>query len=155
METTDTWKSAAQRSLVSGAVASLLSTAALAACGRAERNEGSGPVNGPSQWLFGRHAAYKRGPSLRHTLVGYAIHHVAATGWSLLFERWRGRGGDASAAAHVARAGATAALACFVDYRLTPKRLRPGFEVQLSKRSLFAVYAAFALGLAIAARAKR
>jgi hypothetical protein len=39
-----------------------------------------------------------------------------------------------------------------VDYKLTPRRLQPGFEAQLSKKSLVYVYAAFAIGLAIGAR---
>jgi hypothetical protein len=154
METAKTWKSAVKRATVSGAVASVLSTAALAMCGRLERGDTSGPVNGPSQWIFGRRAAYERGPSVRHTIVGYAVHHVAATGWSLLYEMWRGRSRD-SMNARLARAGATAALACFVDYELTPKRFRPGFEVQLSKPAMFTVYGAFALGLALAARRGR
>jgi hypothetical protein len=42
-----------------------------------------------------------------------------------------------------------------VDYELTPKRLRPGFEVQPSKPAMLAAYAAFALGLAVAARRGR
>jgi hypothetical protein len=55
----------------------------------------------------------------------------------------------------VAAAAATAATASFVDYQLTPKRLEPGFDKQLSRRSLAMVYAAFAAGLAIAAMAGR
>jgi hypothetical protein len=48
----------------------------------------------------------------------------------------------------VVPAAATSVLACFVDYRLTPDRLTPGFEKRLSRRSLFVVYALFAAGLA-------
>jgi hypothetical protein len=40
-------------------------------------------------------------------------------------------------------------LACFVDYQLTPQRLTPGFEHRLSSRAMLAVYACFAVGLAI------
>jgi hypothetical protein len=36
-----------------------------------------------------------------------------------------------------------------VDYRLTPRRLMPGYERRLSQPSLLAVYAAFAAGLAL------
>ena len=46
--------------------------------------------------------------------------------------------------------GPTGPLANIVDFQLTPKRFRPGFETQLSRKSLLAVYAAFAIGLAIA-----
>ena len=40
-------------------------------------------------------------------------------------------------------------LANVVDYQLVPKRLQPGFDKHVSRKSLFAVYAAFGLGLAI------
>ena len=54
-----------------------------------------------------------------------------------------------------AAAGAVtaAAVACFVDYRLTPRRLTPGFEHRLSSKALLAVYACFAVGLAIGSMA--
>lgn len=55
--------------------------------------------------------------------------------------------------ATVAAAAATSAVACFTDYRLTPRRLQPGFEQRLSTASLTAVYAAFAFGLAAGALA--
>jgi hypothetical protein len=154
MATTNGWKRAAKRALVSGTVSSLLSTAALYACGRNEQRAGAGPVGAPSQWLWGRQRAYRKRPSAAQTLAGYAVHHVAATGWSMLYEKWCGDR-PPSVAAGALKAAATAGLACYVDFRLTPLRLRPGYEVQLSKPSLSLVYAAFAMGLAIAALRKR
>jgi hypothetical protein len=150
--TDNDWFTAARRALISGSVASVLSTATLAACGRFENGKASGPINGPSQWLWGRWAARARQPSVRHTLVGHAVHHLCSCGWALLHERWLRPERGESAHARLIKAGATAALASFVDYRLAPKRLQPGFDVHLSKRSLLAVYAAFAVGLAIAHR---
>jgi hypothetical protein len=101
-------------------------------------------------WLFGRRAAYRRDPSVRHTLTGLAIHHATATGWALLHERiWGQQKAEQTPAQRLARAAVTAAVANFVDYKLTPKRLQPGFEAQLSKTSLVVAYAAFAAGLAV------
>ena len=57
-------------------------------------------------------------------------------------------GPRANVAAALREASTTAAAACFVDYQLAPKRFQPGFESQLSKKSLLFVYAAFAAGLA-------
>ena len=95
-------------------------------------------------------------PSLRHTLTGFLIHHATATGWAYLHERTFGKDkAQQSVPQRLARAAATATVANFVDYQLTPKRLQPGFETQLSRKSLFAVYAAFAIGLAFAASARR
>jgi hypothetical protein len=146
------WKQVSKSAVVSGALASVLSALVLALCGRIENRSAAGPINGPSQWIYGRRAAHRRLPSLRHTLAGYLIHHLMATGWAVLHERLFGtRKAAQTVAQRLARAALTAAVANFVDYRLTPKRLQPGFEAQLSKASLAAVYAAFALGLALVA----
>jgi hypothetical protein len=125
--------------------------AALALAGRIENRSAAGPLNGPSQWIFGRWAAHLRRPSLRHTPTGILIHHLTATGWALLHERLQGRDKALqSPTERLGRAAVTATAANIVDFRLTPKRLTPGFEHQLSRKSLFFVYAAFAVGLAIA-----
>jgi hypothetical protein len=147
------WRRAARDAVVSGAAASLLSAFALAIRGRREQRSAAGPNNGPSQWVYGRAAAYRRDASLRYTLVGLLVHHLSATGWALLHERvFNAPGRPQTPARQLARAATTAAVANFVDFKMTPKRLRPGFEVQLSKKSLLYVYAAFAIGLALASR---
>jgi hypothetical protein len=150
------WKRAARQALVSGTTASLLSTVVMALAGKAEHDAPAGPLNGPSQWVFGRAAAHRRAASLRHTLTGFLIHHAMATGWALLHERLFGvRAKPRTPAQHLRNAAITAAAANFVDYQLTPRRLQPGFDAQLSRKSMFAVYAAFALGLAVYDVAKR
>jgi hypothetical protein len=145
----NTWHESGRRALASGAAASLLSAGVLALCGWIENRAAAGPLNGPSQWLFGRRAAYRREPSARHTLTGMAIHHATATGWAVLHERaWGANKSAQGLPQRLGRAAVTAAVANFVDYTLTPKRLQPGFEAQLSKTSLVLAYAAFAVGLA-------
>lgn len=144
------WKRAGRQAVSSGAAASLLSMIALATLGRLENRSAAGPLNGPSQWIFGRWAAHLRRPSLRHTLTGILIHHVTATGWAVLHERAFGRDKALqSPAKRLGQAALTTTAANIVDFRLTPKRLTPGFEHQLSRKSLFVVYAAFAIGLAL------
>jgi hypothetical protein len=146
----DEWKRAGSQALRSGAAASLMSAVVLALGGLIENRAAAGPLNGPSQWVFGRWAAYLRGPSVRHTLTGILIHHLTATGWALLHERLLGRDkASQTPAQRLGRAAATAVVANVVDFKLTPKRLTPGFEHQLSRKSLFFVYAAFAVGLAV------
>jgi hypothetical protein len=49
----------------------------------------------------------------------------------------------------LAGAVATAGVASFVDYHLTPRRFTPGFEHRLGKPEMVNVYAGFAIGLAI------
>ena len=145
--TQDTFRAA----LVSGTAASILSSLVLAWRGRCEASDAAGPLNGPSQWIWGTHAPYANGFSVRHTVVGYAIHHLASIFWAMGFEWARPR----QRRTIIPAALATAATACFVDYRLTPRRLEPGFEKRLSRRSLALVYAAFGAGLALAALAGR
>jgi hypothetical protein len=134
------------RVLLSGTAASLASALALALAGRREVGSAATPLNGPSQWVWGRHAPYRDGFSVRHTVVGYGIHHFASVFWAALFERAR------RARPALPAAIATAALACVVDYRCTPQRFTPGFEKRLSRAALLATYAAFAAGLALASR---
>jgi hypothetical protein len=151
------WGRALRDAPLTGTMSSALSTLALALAGRHETGSAYAPTNAISHWIYGDRAARQDDASLRHTLLGYAIHHVASVFWAAFYERWFGdrvRRGDVAGAL---RGGATvAALACFVDYRMTPQRLQPGFEKRLSKRSLAVVYAAvgagFVLGSVLASR---
>lgn len=136
--------------LLSGALASVASAAVLTWRGRVEAGDAAAPLNGPSQWIWGRHAPSMRGFSVRYTIVGYAIHHLAATFWAALFEGARRRRD-----AVVPLAVGTAAIANVVDYKLTPKRLQPGYERQISRGSLAMAYVAFAAGLAAGALLQR
>jgi hypothetical protein len=144
------WRDAARDALVSGSTASLLSTAALATCGAAEIGRPFAPTNAVSHWIFGDRATRANRFSWRHTGLGYLTHHAASVFWALLYEKLFGqRRRDDPAVTALGEATAVAALAYFVDYRLTPRRLMPGYERRLSGRSLFAVYASFAAGLAL------
>ena len=147
------WEAALRAAWISGSAASLASTLALSWSGRRDLNDGVAPLNGPSQWVWGRYAPYCNGFSMRHTAVGYAIHHLASIFWALAFERFRPRSREATPV--VAAAALTAATACIVDDTLTPPRFRPGFEKRLSRRSLVLVYAAFGIGLAAGALAAK
>lgn len=148
----DTWRNALKHSLLPGALASLASALALAACGRRETGSMFSAVNAVSHWLWGDQATRADRPSLKHTVVGYLIHHGASMFWAALFEKSCCRTLDRKDAAGTAAvATAATAVACFTDYQLTPRRLRPGFEQRLSKMSLLMVYTAFGVGLAAGA----
>ena len=137
---------------LSGSLASLLSAAALAICGRRETGSMFAAVNAISHWLWGDRAARRDDATLKHTLLGYAIHHGSAMFWGVLFERYAARilARRRVASTMAAAAGATA-IACFTDYQLTPHRLQPGYEMRLSRPSLLLVYGAFGVGLAAGA----
>jgi hypothetical protein len=134
------------RYLVPGSMAAIASALVLAWSGRRELGSAAAPMNGPSQWVWGRGAPYRDDASARHTLLGYAIHHVASLAWGLLFEGLRRRAPQ-DVPGTFAAAVTTTAIANVVDFQLTPDRLTPGFEKRLSHRALFCTYAAVAAGL--------
>ena len=148
----NSWNTAIRRGAVGGATASLLSTATLALLGRREAGSAYAPTNAVSHWIWGDEALYEDAPTLRHTVPGYLIHHGSAMFWSVLFERLCGRLLDRKEpAVTLGVATAASAVACFIDYELTPRRFQPGYEARLSRPSLAAVYGAFGAGLALGA----
>jgi len=142
------WTEAFADALRSGSVASVATTAVLASCGALECADAPAPLNGPSQWIWGKHAAYRRGFSARYTITGYLIHHAMSIFWATLYEKFNRTKPAPTPSKTLALATATSALACIVDYRLVPERLTPGFQKRLSRTSLFFTYSAFALALA-------
>jgi hypothetical protein len=149
------WGHAFRRGLVSGTVAGIVSTISLAVLGKAELGKPAAPVNGPSQWIWGKHAPHEDRFTLRYTILGHVVHHASSVFWAILYERlcqrlWKQQGAPA-----VAPALLTAAAAYTVDFHVVPPRLSPGFERRLSQRSILLVYGSFALGLAIVSLANR
>ena len=147
------WRKATRNGFVSGTAASIASTISLLVLGRIELGEAAAPINGPSQWIWGRRAPFENHFSFRYTVAGYAIHHAASVFWAILYERlrqnppqeiWETRENKSV----LAPAAAITTIAYVVDFNLIPKRLTPGFEKRLSKRGLLIVYGSFALGLA-------
>jgi hypothetical protein len=145
-----TWPQAIRDGAVSGSVASILSTAVLGARGQKENDTPYAPTNAISHWFWGDRAARHDEPSGRYTAVGYAIHHASATLWAVLYEKWFGEKAERREILPAVVGGAAVAgLACFVDYKMTPERLQPGFEKRLSTPSLFLVYSAFGAALVL------
>lgn len=142
------------RAAISGTVASVTSTAALAVAARAERRGALQPVNATSHWLYGPGAAGVRDADAAHTGVGYATHHAATFFWGILFERLVARRSAPSPPEIARDAASTGAFAAAVDYIVTPRRFTPGWEYVLSKRSMAFAYVALAAGLAIGAGAR-
>lgn len=143
------WKRALREGLFAGSIASVASAMALAACGRRETGHAAAPVNAVSHWVWDHESLAADQPTARHTLTGYLVHHGASVFWATLYARaWGWREEAKRPVPALAGAAVASAVACCVDYRLTPDRLTPGFEHRLSLRSLAFVYACFALGLA-------
>jgi hypothetical protein len=150
------WAAAFQAALASGSIAGLVSTLALTVCSQVERGRPAAASNGPSQWVWGPAAARQTRASVRYTLVGLVIHQLMSIAWAVLHEKSFGAAGQRKSLPRMVAEGAgTAALAAFVDYRVTPRRFSPGFEHHLCRASLVCVYASFGFGLLVPALLRR
>jgi hypothetical protein len=142
------------RTNFSGAIAAVLSSVVVAACSACEARAPVAGVNAASQWLWGRRAKRHTKPSWRYTAVGYLVHHVSSLIWAGIYEAWCLRR-PAPPRVSAGRAAAVAVAACVVDYTITPRRFRPGFERHIGRTSMAAVYVAFGTGLFAGAWARR
>ncbi|WNL44016.1 hypothetical protein RKE25_11305 [Dyella sp. BiH032] len=136
--------------LRAGVSAGIASELMVAACSLRNAGSASAGINATSQWLWGRRARRRRKRSIRYTLVGYAVHQGCSFLWSALYASWNARRPTASRGVQLRRAAVVGLFAAAVDYTVTPKRLRPGFEAHLSRASMVGVYAVFGLGLYLA-----
>ena len=134
------------RAVVSGGIAAITSTLALAVAAVGEDRSPFQPLNATSHWLNGDRSADRRRFDLRHTGVGLGTHVAATAFWALFFEASMIARPTRDIGVMARRAAAIAALAATVDYTITPKRFTPGWELVLSKRSMALVYAAMAAG---------
>jgi hypothetical protein len=107
-------------------------------------------INAVSHWAWGDADAKRNGLSLKYTGIGALTHLAAAAMWAFCFERlFASRRRSPTVPRLLAESAAMSALACAVDYTITPKRLTPGYELRLSKPSLLVTYVAFAAGLTL------
>lgn len=134
------------RTNLSGSIAAVTSSVVVAACSACEAHAGFAGINAASQWFWGQRAKRHLGPSWRYTAVGYLVHHFSSLLWAGIYEAWRLRR-PAGVRADAVRALVISGAACAVDYTITPKRFRPGFERHISRGSMAAVYVTFGIGL--------
>ena len=142
------------RTLVTSAIASAASGVTLMMLSAREGRAPMRPINATSHWIHGPRAGRKRGTDLAHTGVGIVTHHLATMWWSFLLEKWLGPRPRTLPEMALA-GGSTAALAALVDYGLMPRRLSPGWELALTRKSMVGAFAAMAVGLAAGALAAR
>jgi hypothetical protein len=149
------WDRAFKDAAATGTAASVLSTLALAAASRIEAGHAPAALNSTSHWLWGDQDAITDEVSLRHTGVGYVTHHASAYFWALLHERLAGDWAERSVGNALVAGLGTAAVACTIDYTMTPRRLTPGFELRLSRPAMAVGFVAFGLGIAAASIQRR
>jgi hypothetical protein len=140
--------------LITGGIAAAATTATVALCGRAVEGNAIAPLNAISHIAWGDQAARQDDASWKYTATGLALNTAAVGSWAALYEALFGH--RRSLTHRLAGGAAVSAFAYFIDYFVVPKRLTPGFEMRLSNKSLFAIYATLAasLGLGSALRAR-
>ena len=111
--------------VITGSMASAVSTAALASFATAEGKHPITSPNSTSHWLPGESAGRFDEVDLAHTGVGLATHHASALFWALPFEAWLASHPPQSSTELLRDAAVMSAIAAVVDYGITPKRLTP------------------------------
>lgn len=145
------------RAAAAGSFAGLLTTAAVAVAGARETGSAAAPINATSHVLWGDAAGRTDAVDVKHTLPGFFINVGAGVFWALVHELVLARLPRRDRAAAVASGAAVAGLAYVVDYHLIPRRLSPGWELRLPRKSVALGFAVLGLSLAVAglARARR
>ena len=141
--------------LTTGSVASIVSIATLAVLAKMEGEHVGQPLNSTSHWLHGEKAADVRAIDAAHTGVGFATHHASVLFWALPFEMWLASHPPRSSLQLGRNAAVMSAIAAIVDYGITPRRLTPGWELTLSKKSMLGAFAGLGLGLTAGALVSR
>ena len=139
------------RVFASGAAASVASAGTALVCSHFENGHAARPMNAITHIYDGGEPPAHDGANGRNTALGFAIHTAASIWWAFFFEGICGRASRRHPVNAVMTAAAVSAVAYVVDYGVVAKRFQPGFERYLSGRSMFAVYAALALGFAATA----
>lgn len=133
---------------MTGAVATVATTAAVAVLGQLENGNGLAAINAISHIVRGESASNVEVLDAQHTAIGIALNALAVTGWAAVHEAVLPRGSTPSVQRAVATGAAVSALAYLTDFHLVPDRFTPGFEEHLSQGALLGVYATLALALA-------
>ena len=139
-----------ERALVAGSFAGLATTATLAFLGARQGGSAAAPINATSHVLWGDEAGAADGVDVKHTLPGLLINGGAGVFWALVRELISARLPQRDPATAVATGAAVAGLAYVVDYHLIPRRLTPGWELRLPRRSVALGFVALGAALAIA-----
>ncbi len=143
----------ARNALVTGNIAGLVTMLTAVLCARRQRLRPAAPVNAVSH-IWSGHSALRHAlaPTRRNAAIGSVLHQGAAVFWAAFFEPLFGRRAERSSRAALLGGASIAAAAYVTDYHIVSPRFRPGYEVSLSNRSLFLVYAMLAGAFAASAR---
>ncbi|KXV35860.1 hypothetical protein AD940_01290 [Gluconobacter thailandicus] len=99
--------------------------------------------------MHGEQAAKVEHLDIRHSLVGVATNAAAVFFWSWLYDKALGQKPT------VMRAMIITALlgpvSCLIDYKATPKRFTPGWELVFPRADMVIIYFSMVFGMALGA----
>ena len=145
---TKAWGEALRSAALSGAVSAVATAAWVSLAGARDSGSAVAPVNATGHIAWGPSAGSVEVLSIKHTLTGAVLHLGACVFWAALYEKYFGRAAERGEIGKaVLGGGAVAAAAYVTDYHVVPKRLTPGWEYRLSRRSLAVTYVVLALTL--------
>lgn len=110
-------------------------------------------VNCTAHWLHGNNAAQVRTLNKSHSLVGIATNAAAVLFWGWFYSKALGKHPGVARALLVT--AAVGPVSCLVDYKATPKRFTPGWELVFSRIDMALIYAAMVTGMGIGALCTR
>lgn len=142
------------RAAAAGSFAGLVTTAAVAAAGARYTGSAAAPINATSHVLWGDDAGRTDAVDVKHTLPGVLINVGAGVFWALVHALVLERLPRRDRATAAASGAAVAGLAYVVDYHLIPRRLSPGWELRLPRKSVALGFVVLGLSLAAAGLAR-
>ena len=107
-------------------------------------------INCTAHWLYGDKAAHMGRTGGRVTLVGLATNTAATMFWAWLYDRALGK--QPGLMRRLAVTAALGPVAYMVDYKATPKRFTPGWELVMAPRRMALVYLSMVIGMALGSR---
>jgi hypothetical protein len=142
------WSAALHKAVQSGAFAAGATAACAALAGARDSGSAVAPINATSHIAWGESAGNVASVDAKHTLLGGVLHVGACVFWATFYEKYFARAAERGEVGKALFGGGVVAAAAYVtDYHIVPKRLTPGWEYRISRRSLAAVYTALALSL--------
>lgn len=135
------------RLLLSTALTSLATAAAVALLGKRETGHAAAGINAVSHILWGDDAFQRNRADWAHTALGGGINTAAMLSWSMVGQLLPAPKSLLSA---LRNGLVISGLAYVTDYYIVPSRLTPGFEHRLSREGLWRTYAVLAASYALA-----
>ncbi|OUJ03402.1 hypothetical protein HK14_02245 [Acetobacter cibinongensis] len=102
-------------------------------------------VNCTAHWLYGNKAADVHKLNVAHSFTGIATNTAAVLFWSWFYEKALGRKPKMTRA--LLATAALGPVSCLIDYKATPKRFTPGWELVFSRTDMAIIYFAMVLGM--------